>query len=1355
MRATVKLCPEIQPVIDISQCRRLLALALLAVVAMPQPALAIPSPELVVGSLSSLSQLVAVVSALLGGGAVAAGARYGTGRGASGRPSPWPLRVALGAILLAFGGLGLALHLYLSQTAERRQRLEATLLRPAPRNADGSSLDKGLKEVPYHLQVDHPLGVATEAAARLVDEVAAGAARDIVLLDIRESAETEMGSLPGAVAIRYPDLADAKLDLAGKRVLLFCHNGNRSAESCIALAEKGIDCGFIVGGLEKWLAEGRSLAGNGARSLDDLRALPDFPNQDVLLETEEVRRLIREEGAILVDVRYPGEFAASHLPGAINLPIRPTPSAELARRLDALPARPVVAPCYDRRSCFFGSILGLELSRRGRDFRGRYALPWEYFEPAKRPPYVEALQARAEGGWWMQGSEWLAGVLVSAVRQFGLPLAAVLVLLALASRLIVLPFSIKAERDSEVSRTIAEEVAALKRRLADDPPRLARALKALYRKHGLTPGFNMVALAFLPVLALSVEAATRAAEQTPSELALIGNLAARDTTLLLPLAFGVLIALYVDLSMVRTRQQRVVVWALLGPLMVLAAALLSAAADVYMAASAALLLAQRWLVKGGPRALMRRAGNRLAALRQRRLEQIGVVSLMRPELLGQAGNKAYRLARLKAVGLPAPDGVVLTARFLARLGGLDARRQRRELSRIWRAVGGRRIAVRSSAAAEDGGEASFAGVFETVLDVERAGFAAAIAQVTGSFASARAESYRGGGAGGANVLLQPMVEAQWSGVLFTEAPQSPALMLVEVVRGTADKLVSGQVAPEAFLIGRASGMAIEGEPPIELGPLLAMALAAEAELGAPQDIEWAHDGERFLLLQSRDITATSNGAAIEVREEWRRLSRVLGREPVAGVVLAQNEMAEMLPRPSPLSLGLIEALWQPGGGVDRAARSLGLVYPVGEDAAPYHQTAFGRLYVDKREERARAIRVPRAAARALARNAGRIEEEVRRRFLPRLLDEVRPLEAANFERLPTGEVLALVRGTVRRFVQETHAEVERVNIAARFLVDDARRRLEAAGADAVRLLAAIPPTHLDEQLRRLQLAPVELRAELMVEALGHRARLDYELSEPRYREDAAALEAAVEAALAAQWSRLAGAYATHGEDVVPPKGLEQVVRRARRFQSLKEDAKHHALRELAVLRDMLVALDRRLGFDGTIFQLELAELFALDGRNVSGYRKIAMTRGSIGERIGAERPLGYELSIVDVERASLGVRETIIGANGQLAGVRVSGLGLAEGRAIVVDARAAETGAPIAEFADGDIIVAPMIHPAWLPLVLRAGGVVAEVGGWLSHMSIVAREHNIAMIVGVKGIGRISTGDRLRLLADGQVAVAS
>ena len=85
----------------------------------------------------------------------------------------------------------------------------------------------------------------------------------------------------------------------------------------------------------------------------------------------------------------------------------------------------------------------------------------------------------------------------------------------------------------------------------------------------------------------------------------------------------------------------------------------------------------------------------------------------------------------------------------------------------------------------------------------------------------------------------------------------------------------------------------------------------------------------------------------------------------------------------------------------------------------------------------------------------------------------------------------------------------------------------------------------------------------------------------------------------------------------------------------------------------------------------------------------------------------------------------------------------------------AELGNPMEDFRDGDIIVAAMINPAWLPYFCRAGGFVSEVGGWLSHPAILAREYDVAMIVGTEGIGRIAEGDRLRLNPDGRIEVVA
>jgi len=64
----------------------------------------------------------------------------------------------------------------------------------------------------------------------------------------------------------------------------------------------------------------------------------------------------------------------------------------------------------------------------------------------------------------------------------------------------------------------------------------------------------------------------------------------------------------------------------------------------------------------------------------------------------------------------------------------------------------------------------------------------------------------------------------------------------------------------------------------------------------------------------------------------------------------------------------------------------------------------------------------------------------------------------------------------------------------------------------------------------------------------------------------------------------------------------------------------------------------------------------------------------------------------------------------------------------------------------GEILVAPVTDVAWTPLFSQAAGLVVEVGGLLSHGSIVAREYGVPAVVGVSGATKtIRTGDRIRL----------
>ena len=70
----------------------------------------------------------------------------------------------------------------------------------------------------------------------------------------------------------------------------------------------------------------------------------------------------------------------------------------------------------------------------------------------------------------------------------------------------------------------------------------------------------------------------------------------------------------------------------------------------------------------------------------------------------------------------------------------------------------------------------------------------------------------------------------------------------------------------------------------------------------------------------------------------------------------------------------------------------------------------------------------------------------------------------------------------------------------------------------------------------------------------------------------------------------------------------------------------------------------------------------------------------------------------------------------------------------------------------GEILVCPATDPAWTPLFLAAGGLVMEVGGMMTHGSVVAREYGIPAVVGVsQATTRLQTGQRVRVDGSGGV----
>lgn len=186
------------------------------------------------------------------------------------------------------------------------------------------------------------------------------------------------------------------------------------------------------------------------------------------------------------------------------------------------------------------------------------------------------------------------------------------------------------------------------------------------------------------------------------------------------------------------------------------------------------------------------------------------------------GGKAARLQHLARAGFTVPDTlIVTTAAFRAHLPHArpgdrpDAIAvQPRLAAAVESAVepvfdASAELAVRSSAAAEDGAAASYAGQHETYYFIPPDGLTDAIANCWLSLWSSQAECYRrdhdAGHAGFAMaVMIQRMVQADCAGVCFTADPtgRHPDHAWIESTWGLGAALVDGRVSPDRLLLAR-------------------------------------------------------------------------------------------------------------------------------------------------------------------------------------------------------------------------------------------------------------------------------------------------------------------------------------------------------------------------------------------------------------------------------------------------------------------------------------------------------------------------------------------------------------------------
>jgi pyruvate,water dikinase len=260
-----------------------------------------------------------------------------------------------------------------------------------------------------------------------------------------------------------------------------------------------------------------------------------------------------------------------------------------------------------------------------------------------------------------------------------------------------------------------------------------------------------------------------------------------------------------------------------------------------------------------------------------------------PAPAAELGGKAASLDRLVQVGFPVPATAVVTAstyRSIAAHPDLaplltvlrdGAEVEGPEVDAAFLAVpvprpleqaivaaarevgGGQRIAVRSSATVEDMAGASFAGQYRSSLDVDPDDVLHAVRLTWASLWHPAPCAYRRAWGVPSDDVAMPaalmrMVDARSAGVAFTVDPEGDAgRVRVEAVPELAEALVSGARTPDVWLLPRDHGA--EPSVPRHIREAADLALAVERSAGgAPQDVEWAWDGDRTWLVQARPIT---------------------------------------------------------------------------------------------------------------------------------------------------------------------------------------------------------------------------------------------------------------------------------------------------------------------------------------------------------------------------------------------------------------------------------------------------------------------------------------------------------------------
>lgn len=709
---------------------------------------------------------------------------------------------------------------------------------------------------------------------------------------------------------------------------------------------------------------------------------------------------------------------------------------------------------------------------------------------------------------------------------------------------------------------------------------------------------------------------------------------------------------------------------------------------------------------------------------------------------------------------------------------------------------GIRVAVRSSATAEDLAEASFAGQQETFLNIE--GLHEVLNAVKRCWASlwtARAIHYRSL-KGFAHhqvkmaVIIQEMVPAAVAGVMFTANPvnDSRQEIRIEAVRGLGEQLVSGDVAGDVYIL-RKNDVNVEivekniSDPvqgqmlnDYELRELAHTGLKIELFYETYQDVEWAYSQGKLYFLQTRPITTLGDEVLPEIDPgKMSKMQReVMGWVeerfpdpifPVDGVIVKLLFMAQF------------EALQFYGYKIEemdwsRVDRGIFPEFFVPPQIKPGLRRLWLYLHWQKMLKSDPAVEWANEQVYLLdmlkklkGRDISGLPYELVLDYVTEALHHFHFFIVMRYKyfaenRVPSAVLLGFLKylfknkavGIYENLLAGSENITITINRELNALAQAARSNPGVAGVildntpeSALEKMSTVPGGEAFLQSFHEFLARYGERETTM--GLGGIASLTWQdapdivigiirsILSKEPGAVAAMEEQSRQRAREAEEQVLAR-LSTGLISIFPLKGLfRKILKQARSFTAFRENSHYDVTRSLHVFRILFNEVGQRLVKLG--FLQDASDVVYLSYFEI---KDIILTVYHGMEEVNV-KALRLKINTRKAEQERRikrwQMRKAVFDESGALKGIPAC-QGIITGPARIV-----RSPRDFHRVEEGDILIAPYTNPAWTPLFSTAAGLVVETGGAASHAAIIAREYGIPAVMGVS--------QATELLQDGEV----